>query len=66
MKAPRYAAITIALDTEAYRAIRPDVRSNHAAYLLNRLFSGEEVADVELERLGLKVTIRPAVKPEIL
>jgi hypothetical protein len=66
MKAPRFAAITIALDTEAYRARRPDERERVIGYLLNRLLSGEEVADVELEHYGLKVTARPAVKPEII
>ena len=67
MKAPRYAAITIALDTERYRQnVRPDVKDRHAAYLLNRLLSGEPVADSEFERLGMKVAIREAVGPEIL
>jgi hypothetical protein len=66
MKAPRFAAITISLDTEAYRSIRPEVREHKIAYLLNRLLSGEEVADSELEHYCLKVTIRDAVAPEIL
>jgi hypothetical protein len=34
-------------------------------YLLQRLLTGEPVADVEFERLGMKVTIRPAVGKEI-
>lgn len=66
MKLPRFAAMTIALDTERYRAVRPDVRANHAAYLLDRLLTGETVADIELERLGWKVTVRAATSPEIL
>lgn len=67
MKAPRYAAITIALDTERYRQnVRPEVKEHRAAYLLNRLLSGEEVAQDALEHLGWKVAIREAVGPEIL
>jgi hypothetical protein len=66
IRAPRYASITISLDTEAYRSIRPEVREHKIAYLLNRLLSGQEVADSELEHYGLKVAIRDAVAPEIL
>jgi hypothetical protein len=66
MKAPRFAVISIALDTEAYRLnVRPEVRDGHAVYLLDRLLTGEEVADTALEQLGWKVTIRPAFKKEI-
>jgi hypothetical protein len=67
MKAPRFAVISIALDTEAYRLnVRPEVRDGHAVYLLDRLLTGEEVADSALEQLGWKVTIRPAFKKEII
>lgn len=66
MKAPRFASITIALDTSKHRARRPDERANSIAYLVDRLLSGEEVAQDALEHYGLKVTIREALKPEIL
>jgi hypothetical protein len=56
MKLPRYAVLSIALDTQAY----------HASYLLQRLLCGEEVADIELERLGWTVTVREATSPEIV
>lgn len=58
MKAPPYAAVTIALDTAKYRARRPDERSEKIGYLLDRLLSGEDVAQSGLEHYGLKVTIR--------
>lgn len=57
MKAPRFAAITISLNTEAFRSIRPEVRDHKIAYLLSRLLCGEEVAESEFEHYGLKVTI---------
>jgi hypothetical protein len=66
MKLPRYAVLSIALDTQAYRGIRPEVRDGHANYLLQRLLCGDEVSDVELERLGWKVTVREATSPEIV
>lgn len=64
--APPFAAVTIALDTAKYRARRPEERAESIFYLVDRLLSGEEVADSALEHYGLKVTVRPAVKPEIL
>jgi hypothetical protein len=66
MKLPRYAVLSIALDTQAYRKIRPEVRNGHANYLLQRLLCGEEVADVELGRLGWTVIVREATRPEIV
>lgn len=64
---PRYAAITISLDTERYRQnVRPDVKEHHVAYLINRLLSGESVALSEFEFLGMRVTIREALSGEIL
>lgn len=66
MKAPRFAAVTIALDTEAYRARRPEERERHIFYLVDRLLAGENVADSELEHYGLRVTVRQAFKPEIV
>jgi hypothetical protein len=66
MKAPRFAVVSIALDTQAYRSIRPEVREHKIAYLLNRLLSGEEIDQQALEHQGLKVTIRDAVAPEIV
>lgn len=66
MRAPQFAAVTIALDTAKYRARRPDERSEKIGYLLDRLLSGEEVAKSALEHHGLKVTIREALSPEIL
>jgi hypothetical protein len=66
MKAPPYAAVTISLDTAKYRDRRPEERERHIFYLLDRLLAGEEVAQSALEHYGLKVAIRPAVKPEIL
>jgi hypothetical protein len=66
MKAPPHAAITIALDTARYRARRPEEREHPIFYLLDRLLTGEEVAQSELEHYGLRVTIREALSPEIL
>lgn len=66
MQAPRFARLTVSLDTEKYRARRPEERQQHISYLVDRLLSGEEVADTALEHYGLKVTIRPAFKKEIL
>ena len=67
LKAPQYAVISIALDTERYRQnVRPEVREGQTAYLLDRLLTGESVAESELEHLGWKVTIREALAPEIL
>lgn len=66
MKAPRFAAVTIALDTERYRQnVRPEVKEHHAAYLLNRLLSGQEVARSEFEHLGMRVSVREATGAEI-
>jgi hypothetical protein len=66
MKAPRFASLTVSLDTERYRARRPEERSQHIAYLVDRLLAGEEVADTALEHYGLKVAVRPAFKKEII
>jgi hypothetical protein len=66
MKLPRYAVLSIALDTQAYRGIRPEVRDGHANYLLKRLLCGEEVADSAFKRLGWTVTVREATSPEIV
>jgi hypothetical protein len=66
MKAPPFAAITIALSTERYSARRPEERRESIFYLVDRLLAGEEVATSALEHYGLRVAIRPALKPEIL
>lgn len=66
MKLPRYAAVTIALDTEKHRQMRPEVRSGQVAYLLDRLLCGESVALSEFEHHGMKVTAREATSGEIL
>lgn len=66
MKAPRFVTISLSLDTEKYRARRPDERSDHIFYLVDRLFAGEEVAQDALEHYGIKVVIRQALSPEIL
>jgi hypothetical protein len=66
MKAPRFASLTISLDTAKYRVRRPEERDQSIFYLIDRLFAGEEVAQSALEHYGLKVAIRPAVSPEIL
>jgi hypothetical protein len=66
MIAPRFAAVTIALDTHRYRERRPQERDEHIHYLVDRLLAGEAVAHSALEHYGLKVTIREALAPEIL
>jgi hypothetical protein len=66
MKATRFATITISLDTARYRDRRPEERERAIFYLVDRLLGGETVADSELEHFGLRVSVRPAVKPEIL
>lgn len=66
MKAPRFATLTISLDTQRYSARRPDERRDSIFYLVDRLLAGEEVAAGELEHYGLKVSAREALKPEIL
>jgi hypothetical protein len=66
MKAPRFATITVSVDTERHALIRPEVREHHLNYLLDRLLSGKEVAESEFVHLGMKVSVREAVKPEIL
>lgn len=66
MIAPQFAAVTIALDTAKYRARRPEERSEHIAYLLDRLLAGEEVAQSEFIHYGLRVTVRAAFKSEIV
>jgi hypothetical protein len=66
MKAPRFASVTISLDTLKFKQERPEVRSGHIAYMLDRLLCGEVIAEEELERHGLKITIREAVSPEIV
>ncbi len=65
MKGPRFAAITITLDTSRFAAIRPAQRDGQIAYLLNRLLSGEVVAESEFVYFGMKVTARDAVSGEI-
>lgn len=65
MKAPRFARITLSLDTERWRKIPEHSRSG-ALYIINRLLSGEDVADSELVYFGLKVRVEDAVSPEIL
>lgn len=64
--APPFAAITIALSTAKYRARRPEERRESIAYLLDRLLAGDEVSQQALEHYGLRVSVREAVKPEIL
>jgi hypothetical protein len=66
MKAPRFAVLTLSLDTSAYRLRRPDERSHKIAYLLDRLLAGEEIAESELRHYGIRVAVREAVKGEIL
>lgn len=66
MQAPRFAAITVSLDTAEYSARRPEERQQHIFYLVDRLLSGGEVADTALEHYGLKVAIREVVSPEII
>lgn len=66
MKAPRFASLTISLDTAKYRERRPEERDQSIFYLVDRLLAGEEVASSALEHYGLKVTIREAVTPEII
>lgn len=66
MKAPPHAAITIALSTARYGARRPDERRETIYYLVDRLLSGEAVKAEALEHYGLKVSVRPAFKSEIL
>jgi hypothetical protein len=66
VQAPRFATISISLDTLKFKQERPEVRSGHIAYMLDRLLCGEVVAQEELERHGLKITIREAVSPEIV
>lgn len=65
-RAPRFASITLSLDTELYRARRPDERRDSIFYLVDRLLAGEEVADGALEHYDIKATTRDAVGPEIL
>lgn len=65
-RAPRFAAVTIALDTQRYRNRRPDERRDSIGYLVDRLLAGEEVSQAELEHYGLRVTVREALGPEIL
>lgn len=64
MKAPRFAVISIALDTERY-SLQP-IDEHKACYLLNRLLKGDEVAESAFGRMGMKVTIREAFKKEII
>lgn len=66
MKAPRYASITLSLDTAKYRERRPEERDQNIFYLVDRLLAGEEVSTSALEHYGIKVRIEAAVKPEIL
>lgn len=66
LKAPQFAAITIALDTGKYRLRRPEERADSIHYLIDRLLSGDEVAKDALEHYGLRVSIREAVKPEMI
>lgn len=66
MKATQFAAITIALDTSKYRLRRPEERAESIHYLIDRLLAGEEVAKEALEHYGLRVSIREAVKPEMV
>lgn len=66
MKASQFAVVSIALDTERYKLRRPEERANSIHYLIDRLLSGDEVARDALEHYGLNVTIRAAVKPEII
>lgn len=66
MKAPRFASITLSLDTTKYRARRPEERDQSIFYLIDRLFAGEEVAQSALEHYGLKIVVKEALSPEIL
>jgi len=66
MKLPRFASVTLALDTEKHRQLRPEVRKEHVAYLLDRLLCGESVADSEFEHLGIRVTAREATGAEVI
>jgi hypothetical protein len=66
LRAPHFATISISLDTLKFKQERPEVRSGHIAYMLDRLLCGEVVADSEFEHHGLRVTVREAVSPEIV
>jgi hypothetical protein len=66
MKAPHYASIPLSLDTSKYSSRRPRERERIAGYFVDRLLAGDEVADSELRHYGLNVTIREAVKSEII
>lgn len=66
MKSPRFATLTISLDTEKYRLRRPEERERHIFYLIDRLLGGESVAEGALEHYGIKVSVREAMTPEIL
>lgn len=65
MKAPRFASITLSLDCEKYRLRRPEERERHIFYLVDRLLSGETVAESELEHYGIKATVRAAVRAAV-
>jgi hypothetical protein len=66
MKATQFSVISIALDTSKYSSRPPRERERIAGYFVDRLLAGDEVADSELRHYGLNVTIREAVKPEII
>lgn len=66
MKAPRYATITLSLDTERFRLRRPEERERIIGYLLNRLLAGESVADGALETYEIRATVREALGAEII
>lgn len=66
MKAPRYATLTISLDTQRFRNIRPEAREAFLTYHLDRLLCGDPVAESELRHFGLNVKAREAVGAEIL
>lgn len=56
LQAPRRYSITIVGDTDAIRS-RAIIMPTHLPYLLGRLFSGDRVAQRELEMFGLRISV---------
>ena len=57
MQAPNRYGLTIRGDADTLRKVRPD-RWVQINYLLNRLLTGERVAESEFEYYGMKVEVR--------